>query len=653
MLLSASGAYFLVALIAAAVSYVVAHRKGLNAVGWAWASLLLLVPAAILPFVPSRQRPERSSGVPDETWQALLAYDPDIKAAAGQLAPYGAPGLDELRRAWAAVPDKGALPAMVSAIEARWSGYTAAGLTYVETQDGVAVLRDAAGHYHVGERQTGDLRTARLIASASARRARTSSVAGIVVGAAVLAAAVTGAGPASAQPAATGITLPSCETYDRERPRGGTREQLSDLFGLSIYRWGDAEYGRYRAFLLDCKRTLPGFRQDMTLRDWEAAVESSVATLKAYTGYVNRFGEPMGRQSGSRPRPGEPDYTRAFETLSCDRFTEATVNAWTRGGPPDDSTAAPFSVPLAAWRYEVWRAFENRVLACGKRSGSPVEADESWMRVIISQQEAGNAAAIRQAQQEEAAGAARLAGILSRAAEAETSNSAADIAGKLNAVDALAAGLKLAPAEAAQVAAARAQIGARLRAARLAEAEAWERDRPARQARAQQQEEELAGLQRQNRERDAEAAAERERATRIEAERQAGTRAQAERQAAEAVAQQQRDAAQRAADRAAQERAAAETLARFRREEESALARDPCNRVEVRRQLMEAANAMDHARFGGRKLLDLTRGLTNSGQPDAVRSCVFQAEWSSGQRGLVTITVRKNSFGDDLIEVRP
>ncbi len=204
MLLSASGAYFLVALIAAAVSYVVAHRKGLNAVGWAWASLLLLVPAAILPFVPSRHKPERSSGVPDETWQALLAYDPDIKTAAGQIAPYGAPALDELRRAWAAVPDKGALPSMVSAIEARWSGYTAAGLTHVETQDGVAVLRDAAGHYHVGERQTGDLRTARLIASASARRARTSSVAGIVVGAAVLVAAVTGAGQASAQPARPG-----------------------------------------------------------------------------------------------------------------------------------------------------------------------------------------------------------------------------------------------------------------------------------------------------------------------------------------------------------------------------------------------------------------------------------------------------------------
>ncbi len=164
-----------------------------------------------------------------------------------------------------------------------------------------------------------------------------------------------------------------------------------------------------------------------------------------------------------------------------------------------------------------------------------------------------------------------------------------------------------------QVAAARARIGARLRAVRLAEAEAWERDRPAREARAQQQEEELASLQRQNRERDAEAAAERERAARIEAERQAGARAQAERQAAEATAQKHREDAQRAADREVRERADAETLARLQREDEAALPRDPCNRIEVRRQLMEAVNAMDRARFGGRKLLDLTRGRTNSG----------------------------------------
>ena len=299
MLLSASGAYFFVALIAAAVSYVVAHRKGLNAVAWAWASLLLLVPAAILPFVPSRQRPERSSGILDETWQALLAYDPDIKAAAGQLAPYGAPALDELRRAWAAVPDKGALPSMVSAIETRWSGYTAAGLMYLETQDGVAVLRDAAGHYHVGERQTGDLRTARLIASASARRARTSLVAGIIVGVAVLAATLTDAGPARAQLSATGMTVPSCETYDRERPRGGALEQLSDLFGLSIYRWGDAEYGRYRALLQARASRLP--------RGYDTArLGNCRREQRRHPEDLQRLREPIRRADGPAERISTP-----------------------------------------------------------------------------------------------------------------------------------------------------------------------------------------------------------------------------------------------------------------------------------------------------------------------------------------------------------
>lgn len=136
MLLPASGTYFLVAITAALASYVVAHRKGLNAVGWAWASLFLLVPAVILPFVRTRRASAPPAGIPDANWHALLAYDPEIKAAAARLAPFGAPALDDLRRAWEAVPNKGALPEMVSDIEARWSVRASAGLTHVETRDG-------------------------------------------------------------------------------------------------------------------------------------------------------------------------------------------------------------------------------------------------------------------------------------------------------------------------------------------------------------------------------------------------------------------------------------------------------------------------------------------------------------------------------------
>jgi hypothetical protein len=128
---------------------------------------------------------------------------------------------------------------------------------------------------------------------------------------------------------------------------------------------------------------------------------------------------------------------------------------------------------------------------------------------------------------------------------------------------------------------------------------------------------------------------------------------QAERQAVEAEAQRQRDEAQRAADRQAREKADAETAARLQREDQAQLASDPCNKLETRRQMMDAVNAMDRVRFGGRKLLDLTSGRTLPVEPSSARSCLFVADWSSGQRGLVTITVRKNSFGDDLIEVRP
>ncbi|MGT2486581.1 hypothetical protein ACU4GA_12685 [Methylobacterium oryzae CBMB20] len=145
---------------------------------------------------------------------------------------------------------------------------------------------------------------------------------------------------------------------------------------------------------------------------------------------------------------------------------------------------------------------------------------------------------------------------------------------------------------------------------------------------------------------------ERDRAARKEAEQQAGTRAEAERQAVEDEAQRQRNDARRAADRQAQEKADAETTARFQREDQAQLARDPCNKTEARRQMMEAVNAMDRVRFGGRKLLDLTSGRTLPVEPPSARSCLFVADWSSGQRGLVTVTVRKNSFGDDLIEVR-
>jgi hypothetical protein len=168
MLFPASGTYVLVALLAAA-SYVMAHRKGLNAVGWAWATLFLIVPVVILPFVRSRRAPKPATARPDEGWNALLTYDPEIKGAAARLAPFGSVALDELRQVWRAVPDKRALPEMVSAIEARWAAQVEAGLAHVETRDGIAVLRDGSGRYHVGKRTTGDLATARLLAAAEAR----------------------------------------------------------------------------------------------------------------------------------------------------------------------------------------------------------------------------------------------------------------------------------------------------------------------------------------------------------------------------------------------------------------------------------------------------------------------------------------------------
>ena len=95
MLFSASRTYFVIALIAAAASYVMAHRKGLNAPGWAWGSLFFVFPVVILPFVRSRRAlppPEL-----DDRWQSLSIYDPEIKAAISQLTPLGLPAIEDLR----------------------------------------------------------------------------------------------------------------------------------------------------------------------------------------------------------------------------------------------------------------------------------------------------------------------------------------------------------------------------------------------------------------------------------------------------------------------------------------------------------------------------------------------------------------------------
>ena len=293
-------------------------------------------------------------------------------------------------------------------------------------------------------------------------------------------------------------------------------------------------------------------------------------------------------------------------------------------------------------------------MACGQQTGSPVEADRDWISAVVVGMESKASGEIRQAQQDAGARTAKLAGLLARLAEAEGLSGADEITARLKAVEISAATEpKLGRADKERVTVAKERVAARLRAARAAEAEAWERDRPAREARARGAEEELTALQRQNRERETEAANERERAARIEAERQAGGRAQAELQGAEAEAQRRRDDAKRTEDRQAQEKADIEAVARLRREDEARLASDPCNKVEVRRQLVDAANALDRSRFEGNRLLDLTSGRSTGAEGTPGRSCLFVADWSSGRRGLVTITVRKNSFGDDLIEVRP
>lgn len=302
--------------------------------------------------------------------------------------------------------------------------------------------------------------------------------------------------PARAQTPSGSVAMspPSCETYNRERPRGGPFEQLSDLFGLSIYRWEEADFNRYRDFLLACGRSLPSLRNDVSSEAWDATVAQSVAGLKEYAGYGQ--GRPR-----TRLDPDTPDYTPTFRKMSCDRFTRASIEG------------SPFTVPVEYWNDEVWQALENRFLECERERGSP-HANRTIVRLMIDPQR---------------------------------------------------------------------------------ERHHWEIDR----------------------------------AQEPERNRKMTARAQE------------------------QQRKEAEELERSRREEQARSATDPCNRVEMRRRLMQAANGMDRARYGGRRLIDLMRGRSMGVEGAPGVSCMFLGQWSSGEQGLVTITVRKNSLGDDLIEVRP
>ncbi|MGT2481231.1 hypothetical protein ACU4GR_25875 [Methylobacterium oryzae CBMB20] len=346
-----------------------------------------------------------------------------------------------------------------------------------------------SSRHYVGDRQAADLLAVRVMASAGARKARTSALfATIIVSSAVLASAITEASPVGAQIDLVAMTPPSCETYQRERPRGGPREQLSQLFGLSIYRWDEADYARYRELLLDCKRVLLDFHPDLTAPQWQDVVDRGVANLKIYTGYVNRLGEPMASKLGRQLRHGQPDSTFAFEALPCDRFSQATVGAWGRGGAPGFEPEAPFGVPVAAWTYEVWRAFENRVIECGRQSGSAAEADADWMRAVVVGMEGRAVGEIWQARQEATARATKLDAILGRLAEAERLSTADDFVAALQDTQALAAaGPKLGPADEEHVATARAHVTEKLRTARVEQPQAWERDRPAREARERRQ----------------------------------------------------------------------------------------------------------------------------------------------------------------------
>ena len=53
---------------------------------------------------------------------------------------------------------------------------------------------------------------------------------------------------------------------------------------------------------------------------------------------------------------------------------------------------------------------------------------------------------------------------------------------------------------------------------------------------------------------------------------------------------------------------------------------------------MDAAIAMARTRYGTRTVVDLTKGRTSGLESAPGHSCIFMADWSSGQCNMVVIT---------------
>lgn len=111
----------LIAIVSGLIGGFIANSKGKNVFLWfILCALFPLVGLVVLLLLKGNQAAPQAalpaSSYDAARWSALLAYDPDLKAAADRVTPYGQSAVDRLARDFLALNDKGYLDRIVGEI---------------------------------------------------------------------------------------------------------------------------------------------------------------------------------------------------------------------------------------------------------------------------------------------------------------------------------------------------------------------------------------------------------------------------------------------------------------------------------------------------------------------------------------------------------
>ncbi len=106
----------------------------------------------------------------DEKWSDLSRYDPDIKSAVEELAPFGKSAVEEFKLKYHKEANKASIPLIVSDIKGERTALKVAGAEEFESHKGTPIFKDVNGMFYVDGKQTVNLNTARTIAAGAARR---------------------------------------------------------------------------------------------------------------------------------------------------------------------------------------------------------------------------------------------------------------------------------------------------------------------------------------------------------------------------------------------------------------------------------------------------------------------------------------------------